>query len=528
MPTRTRINPFGDSSKQFEFFPSVSHKKCVHRIVRGLESNCGLILLTGEIGVGKTSVSWFIQSYLSDAFVFAELGNPYQTALEQVYSCCEQFGLPRAGLSSINDCVRLLEQHFRELLKVGMRPVLVFDESHLLTKKHLSLVHILSNLRADDGPLVQILLVGQLEILELLGSEEMKALNQRIGVRCELSPLVLDDTGKYIKFKLEKGGLKGKVSFSGAAVERIWRASRGLPRLINHVCAHALDALAFKGETVVTPELVEEICRESVNSGLFLESGRPEARPRRLYWAAGGGFLVAAALAALVFWVPWSGGTAGEAEAPFVTAKVDGGPPLPVGIGPEAAGAEAENATPGAIGPEMAGPEAQNAIPGMIGPEMAGPGIAGPEAENATLEATGEGQTPQILLGAAPDGAGEPAGASNATGSGAGTVRDGSGAVRDGLGAALDEAAALDASGAVGAAVPDGSGLPDGAAHPVLQGFVIDAIAWTEDPAQRVAVVNSEVVHEGDTVDVAKVKTIGQDFVVFEINGTAYRLSIPR
>ncbi len=87
----------------------MSHKKGVHRVVRGLESDCGLILLTGEIGIGKTSLSRYIQAFLAEGFEFVELGNPYQTPLEQVFHCCEQFGLDTVGLSSIHDCVGLLE-----------------------------------------------------------------------------------------------------------------------------------------------------------------------------------------------------------------------------------------------------------------------------------------------------------------------------------------------------------------------------------------------------------------------------------
>ncbi|WP_243543972.1 AAA family ATPase [Pseudodesulfovibrio tunisiensis] len=300
MVARSRLNPFGDSSKNFVFFPSLSHKKGVHRIVRGLESNCGLILLTGEIGIGKTSLARYIQSYLADRFMFVELGNPYQTPLEQIFSCCAKFGLDTAGMSSIHDCVGRLEQHFHALLEQGKRPVIVFDESHLLTKRHLSLIHILSNLRAKDGPLVQILLVGQLEILDLLTTEGMEALNQRIGVRCELSPLVLEDTDKYIHFKLDKGGRTGMESFSQDAVRRIWEQCGGLPRLINHVCAHALDALAFKDSNVVTPGMVDEVCRDSVYTGLFQTRTRPKrnaGRPRlRLAWASAAAFgvLVAA------------------------------------------------------------------------------------------------------------------------------------------------------------------------------------------------------------------------------------------
>ncbi|WP_187170459.1 AAA family ATPase [Salidesulfovibrio onnuriiensis] len=273
----------------------------MHRIVRGLESSCGLLLLTGEIGVGKTSLSRHIQGYLSDRYVFVELGNPYQTPLEQVFHCCEKQGIPTAGLSSIHDCVDRLEEHFRGLLEQGRRPAIIFEESHLLTKRHLGLIHILSNLRAQDGPLVQILVVGQLELLELLETQGMEALNQRIGVRCRLAPLTREDADKYIRFKLETGGVEG-VSFSGRAVDRIWRQSGGVPRLINHICAHALDGLAFKGTDRVSADMIAEVCSDSVYSGLFAATRKKESAPGRKRWWISAAGLVAALFCAVLIW----------------------------------------------------------------------------------------------------------------------------------------------------------------------------------------------------------------------------------
>ncbi len=304
MVAKNRLNPFGDSSKNFPFFPSLCHKKGVHRIVRGLESSCGLILLTGKIGVGKTSLSRYIQEYLTERFAFVELGNPYQTPLEQIFHCCEKMGIPAEGLSTIHDCVEKLEKRFKELVAQGKRPVIVFEESHLLTKRHLGLIHILSNLRVQDGPLVQILLVGQLEILDLLDTEGMEALNQRIGVRCRLASLNRDDTERYICFKMETGGLEG-VSFSRRAVDHVWRQSGGVPRLVNHICAHSLDALAFKGTSVVSAGLVDEVCRDSVYSGLFHSSRQKETLlPRMRGWITAVGLAVVTVCAVLTWSAP--------------------------------------------------------------------------------------------------------------------------------------------------------------------------------------------------------------------------------
>ncbi|BDQ38449.1 hypothetical protein SYK_28090 [Pseudodesulfovibrio nedwellii] len=478
MVAKSRLNPFGDSSKDFVFFPSLSHKKGVHRIVRGLESNCGLILLTGEIGIGKTSLARYIQSYLSNGFVFVELGNPYQTPLEQVFHCCERFGLDSAGLSSIHDCVGKLEKYFHTLLENGKRPVIVFDESHLLTKRHLNLIHILSNLRAQDGPLVQILLVGQLEILDLLATEGMEALNQRIGVRCELSPLVLDDTDKYIHFKLEKGGRIGMASFSREAVEHIWKESGGLPRLINHVCAHALDGLAFKDTNVVTPKMVDEVCHDSVYTGLFQVRTKKQP-PRRTLIGAGG---IATLLVMFVLVVAWalrdpvsSQVASTTVDSKDVRTQVDTTVLSAAGLSDVS-----DNKEPRSVW------KYEERVPASA-PEQ-----ASVDRTQDKIKSTVEDSLyPEVLV--------------------------------------VVEEPSFDLNSGQSAAGPHALGEPkDGSVHPVIGELVIGAIAWNKDVAASIAVINSKLLHVGESVDDVKVIDIGQGYVSFEFDGELFRRTISR
>ena len=497
MTARGRHNPFGDSSKNFVFFPSLSHKKGVHRIVRGLESSCGLILLTGEIGIGKTSLSRYIQSYLGDSFVFVELGNPYQTPQEQIFHCCELFGLDTSGLSSIHDCVGRLEKHFHGLLEKGKRPVIVFDESHLLTKRHLGLIHILSNLRAQDGPLVQILIVGQLEILDLLATEGMEALNQRIGVRCELSPLVLDDTDKYIHFKLEKSDRPQMATFSRQAVERIWRESGGLPRLINHVCAHALDALAFKDSNVVSPDMVDEVCHDSVYTGLFQARTR-KRMPSRWPWIAGGlGAAVLAGVLAGMFFLRQGPDkkvvpvVSGEPPRSLVTAPVMQPPPPAAVQAPEGQTARQAVTPPPAPAGETESPaDAGQAVTDSGGLPGYGEQAVPPDsAEKAPVVIIDNSQS---LLPPEQEEAG------------AGEVRP---------------------EGGDGEAIPvlSPDEAKDGGAHPLIGKLVIGAIAWNEDPAASIAVINSQIVHEGETIEGIHVVGIGEEYILFEYDNEIYK-----
>lgn len=534
MATKGRLNPFGDSSKNFVFFPSLSHKQGVHRIVRGLESNCGLILLTGEIGIGKTSLARHIQSYLSDRFVFVELGNPYQTPLEQVFHCCEAFGLETAGLSSIHDCVGRLEQYFHSVLADGKRPVIVFDESHLLTKRHLSLIHILSNLRAEDGTLVQILLVGQLEILDLLATEGMEALNQRIGVRCELSPLVLEDADKYISFKLDKGGQPSVIDFSKPAVERIWRQSSGLPRLINHICAHVMDSLAFKDTNVVTPGMVDEVCRDSVYTGMFQAKTNKDESTNWYPWALAA-VVVLAVIAVGAVWViraPVPVAVQTETEQPLkkvqpvpsalekAQPEVRPVPVEPVVQVPVTPSVEAEivpepEPTPPVVVESPSEQVSQTPEPlVVVTPSAESPDVA-EVPEVPAEQVAGEYEQPEevVLVVEEPYGDGEVA-------SEAEVVQE-------------EAAQGTEAGQGVPSAKPKSSLPPkdqikNGASHPVIGKLIIGAIAWNENPSSSVAIINSNLLHEGETVDDVRVLNIGQDYILFEYSGEYYQLTFSR
>ena len=468
------------------FFPSISHKKGVHRIVRGLESNCGLILLTGEIGVGKTSLARHIQRYLSDRFAFIELGNPYQTPLEQVYFCCEQFGVDTQGISTIHDCIKKLEGHFRTLLKEGKRPVIVFDEGHLLTKRHLSLIHILSNIRAEDVPLVQILLVGQLEILDLLATVGMEALNQRIGVRCQLSPLGLEDTDRYIEFKIEKNGQPELVVFAKEAIKLIWKESGGLPRVINHVCAHALDALAFKDTNVVTSGMVDEVCRESVYAGMFqTKTSKTKKKRNWLPWGAGGCVALLIIIVAVWFVV-----NQGEKSQVVNSAERNGA--VRQSVKPQASVEPAKpQVTAGSIADDVG-----EDVSSVERPTKVAEPFSPSKGEIDDSGASEFGATEVVVVVEEP-------------------VHE---EVKD----------VADAKQEKGTSLPPLAEIADGNMHPVIGELVLGAIAWNEDPQSSFAVVNSKLLHEGELVDGVRLIKIGEDYILFEYTDGLYKRTFSR
>lgn len=293
------VNPFGDRVGGFRFFPSLGHRQVVHRVTRGLESGCGLILVTGEIGIGKTSVCRHLQREFGEAFAFAELGNPFLTPAEMLWHFCREFNVPLEGLATQKDCLDALAGEFRRRTEDGRPPVLLLDECHLLTKAHFGTLLVLSNLRSDGGPLVRIVLIGQVEIMERLREEGLEALNQRIGVRCELSPLSGGEVGEYVSFRLRQAGIEPEDLFDRAALKALARVTGGLPRLINHACAHAFDQLAFTGRDRVTAAMIEDVAGDAMYEGLF--TVRTKQRRSRTPW------LAAAALACITLLLFWPG-----------------------------------------------------------------------------------------------------------------------------------------------------------------------------------------------------------------------------
>lgn len=302
------LNPFGEFSRDFHFYPSLSHRKVAHRIARGLEARCGLVLLTGEIGSGKTSVSRHLRQEYGQHLNFVVLDNPQLGPAEQAARILRDVGAPEDA----GDPVDALRAHLETAEREPGATVLIFDECHLMTPQHFEQIQVLSNLRAGAVPLVQILLVGQVEIKDMLRQPGFEALNQRIGVRCELEPLSLHDTREYIAFKLRQSDYPQPDVFEEQAVERLWALSGGLPRLINHACAQALDQVTFCGLSSISPALVDEVGADPMYRDLYTVRTKRPARPRR------NGAMLALGLAALLGAGIWFAATrpAPESSAP--------------------------------------------------------------------------------------------------------------------------------------------------------------------------------------------------------------------
>lgn len=483
--SKTPTNPFGDQSRLFHFYPSQSHKQVLHRITRGLEGNCGLILLTGEIGIGKTSVCRHLVQTCDDSYIFAESGNPFLKPAEQLYHFCKQFCVDTTGRNSIHDLTEALAHFFVEQAKLNKKTVIIIDESHLLSSEHFALLLVLYNMRYGTIPLVQIILVGQVEIMDKLREPGFEALNQRIGVRCELAPLTAKETVNYIAFKLEQAAFPTLAVFEKQALTRIWHITGGLPRLINHACSHALDKISFTGVESVSEKLIDDVSSDPMYQDLF--TIRTKKNTQRYSIAAG---LVATIIVGILATTQLTL----FSEKPATHAELAG-----QRINPKLTQSATSKIVPVKTSQQ---PKAQ--------PSAAPPALSA--GSHKLIQDTGkitektQPMTAQSVSETSTD---------NAT--------------QKKINAA-NSAPAMTARAHRETAVPRiVSGRPeilDDGSHPAISALNVSAVAWSEKTKARMAVVNDRIFHEGDQVGALTLETINKNSLVFELDGIRYRKSI--
>jgi general secretion pathway protein A len=260
---------FGFSEKPFTVTPnphfiflSSIHREAFARLLYGVDSHAGFIALTGEVGTGKTTMLRTLLSQLDpEKYRSALIFNPCMSGEQLLESICKEFGILVSG----NDRFSYLEALNRFLLEqnlAGRTVVLVIDEAQNLAPDVLEQVRMISNLETERDKLIQIILAGQPELDGVLGRHDLRQLNQRITVRCSLSPMKLDDTRDYINHRLKISGSRIPGIFSRKSVKHIYRFSGGIPRLINVACEQALVMAWTRESLTVTPEISAQVLLE--------------------------------------------------------------------------------------------------------------------------------------------------------------------------------------------------------------------------------------------------------------------------
>jgi general secretion pathway protein A len=233
-----REKPFSITPNPRFIFLSKNHQEAFAHLLYGVNSRCGFIQLTGEVGTGKTTVlRTFLNRLEEDSYRTALIFNPCLSSDELLRTINRDFAIPHDNLSRAQ-LLEVLNGFLLEQREAGRIVVLVIDEAQNLATEVLEQIRLISNLETETEKLIQIVLAGQPELDRLLGRTELRQLKQRILVRYHLLPMDLEDTCGYIEHRLELAS--GGVIFSSQAMTRIFRYSRGIPRLINIVCDRAL------------------------------------------------------------------------------------------------------------------------------------------------------------------------------------------------------------------------------------------------------------------------------------------------
>ena len=233
----------------------------------GVESRKGFILQTGEVGTGKTTLINKLLDHLhrqciSTAFVF----NPRLSVAQFLDFMMADFGIPCDGLSprtSKSQILLKLNQWLLERYRNGETAALIVDESQNLSPQVLEEIRLLTNLETSTEKLLQIVLSGQPELEQKLNQPQLRQLRQRITLRCKTYPLTIEEAHGYVTHRLQVAGAAEAHSFfSDEAVERIHFYSRGIPRVINLLCEHALISAFVDQRKPVGVDIVEEVARE--------------------------------------------------------------------------------------------------------------------------------------------------------------------------------------------------------------------------------------------------------------------------
>jgi general secretion pathway protein A len=279
-------------------FLSGQHREALAHLLYGAGDGGGFVLLTGEVGTGKTTVCRAFLEQLPDGVDIALVLNPAMTAAELLHAICDEFGVELPpGEPSVKSMLDQLNGFLLDAHARGRRPVLIIDEAQNLRPKVLEQIRLLTNLETAKHKLLQIFLIGQPELRALLASTDLRQLNQRITARYHLQPLTARETAAYVDHRIAVAGVERPL-FTQAALKRVHRHSRGVPRLINLLCDRALLGAAVSRRMQVTPGIVDAAAREVID--------RRDLTLRRRPGAAGAVGMAAAVLAALALGI-WIG-----------------------------------------------------------------------------------------------------------------------------------------------------------------------------------------------------------------------------
>jgi MSHA biogenesis protein MshM len=286
-----REAPFGITPDTSYFFGSPGSQEALNTLLVAARGGEGFIKITGEVGTGKTLLCRKFMATLGDGFVTAYIPNPYLEPRTLMLALADELGIELAKDADQHQILKSLMERLLQLAAEGKRVLLCLDEAQAIPVESLEALRLLTNLETEKRKLLQIVLFGQPELNRKLALTSIRQLAQRITFHYHLGPLSRDDLDFYVAHRLRVAGFDGARLFTRAAVRRLYRASGGVPRLVNILAHKALMLCYGEGGHRVSGGHVRLAARDTLAT----------ARGRLWPWLATGATLLTGAAAGMAW-----------------------------------------------------------------------------------------------------------------------------------------------------------------------------------------------------------------------------------
>jgi general secretion pathway protein A len=267
-------NFYGFRERPFEITPdprfvylSENHKEALAHLRYAMREGKGFSVITGEAGTGKTTLVHMLLRKLEGNIRTAYIFNPMLDRSDFLNYICDDLGIKSVGMKSRGQSLTALHNFLLGCFTRNEKVFLIIDEAQSLASALLQEVRLLTNLETARHKLLHVILLGQLELDQILNQPRFRPLKQRINVRYRMQPLKLKETKEYILYRLKRAGAENLSIFDNGAIKEIYRYSSGIPRLINIVCDNALLAGFSLEERRITKSIIRDVIGELEGSG---------------------------------------------------------------------------------------------------------------------------------------------------------------------------------------------------------------------------------------------------------------------